>query len=194
MLTNWTECEDVPIPDFRDLITPIEQQYLYDYWISKKVNGGLPCRSNLNPADIPRLLSHIGLLDVLDGNDFRYRLIGTSMVGFFGVDYTNTLVSKSKTGKYGRILSELYRTARDEKVPVYSISEFTYDFKDPIQMYRLILPLSSDNLKVDMLLFSTIPEVPGHLSNNTFKVIDASNDFIECSRILDTSSKQADFA
>ena len=158
---------------------------MYDYWISKQAGGRIPSRKNLDPADIPRLLSNIGLLDVLENDDFKYRLIGTSMVAFFGQDFTNTHVSQSKTGKYGSTLEELYKTARDEKVAVYSVSKFIYEARHPVLMYRLILPLSADGVDVDMLLFSTIPEIPAHLLNNSFQVIDASSDFVESNRVLD---------
>ncbi len=176
------------------MITPVEQQHLYDYWISKKEGNRLPSRQHLEPTEIPRLLSVIGLLDVLDCDDFRYRLIGTSMVAFFGQDFTNTLVSVSKVGNYGNVLSDLYSVTRDEKVPVYSVSQFLFESRAPVQMYRLILPLSSDGNNVDMLLFSTIPDIPAHLSNTSFEVIGTSHDFIESARVLDKRNHEVNFS
>ena len=55
---------------------------LYDYWRSKApADGTLPGRKHIDPLDIPTLLPHIWLVDVVDApRRFRVRLLGTALV------------------------------------------------------------------------------------------------------------------
>jgi len=54
---------------------------LADYWRSKCSGGVLPSRRAIEPAEIVRHLPWIFMADVIDGGaDYRYRLLGTSIV------------------------------------------------------------------------------------------------------------------
>jgi hypothetical protein len=55
---------------------------LFDYWRSKApAEGTLPGRRHIDPLDVPRLLPHIWLVDVVDEpRRFRVRLLGTALV------------------------------------------------------------------------------------------------------------------
>jgi hypothetical protein len=58
---------------------------LWRYWTERCRDRQCPARSDIDPVDIPRLLPHIGLIDVeTDASRFRYRLIGTRMNEVFG--------------------------------------------------------------------------------------------------------------
>ncbi|MEQ8332152.1 PAS domain-containing protein [Nisaea sp.] len=53
---------------------------LIAYWRGKRSGDRLPARRDIDPVDIPDLLPHIGLIDVIgEGTDFRYRrdLVGS---------------------------------------------------------------------------------------------------------------------
>ena len=59
------------------------------YWLSIKPDGGLPGRQHIDPTDIPSLLHGVWLIDVRrDPLSFVFRLVGTSVVEFFGQDPT----------------------------------------------------------------------------------------------------------
>lgn len=65
-----------------------------DYWNQIRQQGRLPMRRDLNPAEIPRILPSVLLLDVMRPElDFRYRLVGTRWVNHFGRDDTGRLMS-----------------------------------------------------------------------------------------------------
>ena len=174
---------------FREQIGPDHQKAVYDYWKSKCKPGLLPRRGDLEPTEIPHLLKHVGLIDVLPNDDFRYRLIGTLMVNFFRKEFTGTLVSQSKQGKYGLILRDMYRQVRDFKRPLYSKSRFIYEKEWPIEMRRLILPLSENNNDINMLFFSTTAIKAPLSLNPNLNVINDSIDFIEYQRILEGDLK-----
>jgi hypothetical protein len=64
----------------------------YSYWYAKMVDGRLPRRSDIDPAEIARFMPHAILLDVKRESDldFKYRLIGTYMAENLFKDYTGS--------------------------------------------------------------------------------------------------------
>jgi len=136
---------------------------LLKYWMSKCGARPLPSRAELDPLEIVPLLPRIGLIEVYGSENlrFRYRLIGTEMVQTYGIDYTGTWVDESKSGFYADLLINLYSEAARTMRPRYSSSVFTYLDnarleKEQLAINRLILPLSSDQNSVDLLLFSNV--------------------------------------
>lgn len=62
--------------DYPDLLRD-----LHDYWRSRCNGHPFPARADIDPVDIPTLLEHLVLIDVLsDPLDFRYRLVGGHIV------------------------------------------------------------------------------------------------------------------
>src|SRR5258708_29988411 len=46
----------------------------YDYWRAKRADRSMPRRSDIDPADIPTLLPHILITEMLEqGTRYRYR-------------------------------------------------------------------------------------------------------------------------
>lgn len=138
---------------------PLEEraQRLIDYWRRKKPGGKLPGRAHIDPTEIPDLLPHIGLIDVIGGgSDFRYRLLGTYLNQIFGEDFTGTKVSETKVGEYGDLLIDLYRSALLANGPIISDSIFEFREKNHLKIRRILLPLARDGKEVDMILFMNI--------------------------------------
>ena len=60
-----------------DQLHDAELRELYDYWLSKCQDGGLPARRDIDAVEIPRLLRHLALLEVVgDAEDFVFVLAG----------------------------------------------------------------------------------------------------------------------
>jgi hypothetical protein len=58
---------------------------LHAYWLSRCRGRAFPARADIDPIDIPSLLEHLLLVDVLrDPLDFRYRLVGGHIVTHAG--------------------------------------------------------------------------------------------------------------
>lgn len=132
---------------------------LHAYWSAKRGQRAMPGRTDIEPGEMRALLPHILLIDVLRGGaDFRYRLVGTEIERHFGRPLTGRLVSETLDGDYLGYIRSLHHRVIAEAVPVYSENNFNdgrsgfaliADFK---RAYRLMLPLSRDGTKVDMLL------------------------------------------
>lgn len=159
------ECNDVgPVKRMRAWVSDLESclvddgvlSQVYEYWRSKVDGPMLPTRNAIDPFEIRSLLPHIGLIDVMgDGDEFRYRLIGTHMVDIFGRDFTGCkLGDNHKDGAYGHFLKTLYAQCAHERKPVFCESQFLYRDDEPLQIRRLVMPLVDQFGKVVMLFFS----------------------------------------
>jgi hypothetical protein len=129
---------------------------LTDYWRSKSVDGALPNRDAIDPTEIIVHLPWLFMADVIDGGaNYRYRLVGTSIVSANYRDVT------------GRSFRELYGTdstklegarlgfdlACTTAAPVYTKGrafwrpDWTCD-----RFEAAFLPLSSDGSTVNIIL------------------------------------------
>src|SRR5476649_1986573 len=63
------------------IATHARVQEFYRYWLARRGHRRFPSRADIEPTDIPHLLSGIVLLDVYyEPLDFEYRLIGGDVV------------------------------------------------------------------------------------------------------------------
>ena len=132
-------------------------QRLYDYWSDKRAGRRCPARADLDPIEMRDVLGDLMLVDVLDGEPprFRIRLHGCNLFQHQGGELT------------GKMLDELPATERRELVTRTFIEVATAG--EPVQRDRkilldgrwaryeaVLLPLSSDGAKVNMLLVGQI--------------------------------------
>jgi len=128
---------------------------LTDYWRSKSKGGALPNRDAIDPTEMLVHLPWLFMTDVVEGGaDYRYRLVGTSIVSANYRDVT------------GRSFRELYtdpaklegaRLGFDlvckTRAPIYTEGrafwrpDWTYD-----RFEAAFLPLSSDGRTVNIIL------------------------------------------
>jgi hypothetical protein len=126
---------------------------LYDYWRAKRGGRFAPSRADIDPVEIPRLLPHLMLVDVVDGGArFRYRLAGTEIESRFGCSMVGRYIDEMMRGRYSDYLHDLYRELLASRRPLYSESAYASDDSAPLQARRLMLPLSADGSVIDMVL------------------------------------------
>jgi hypothetical protein len=123
-----------------------------DYWDSKRAGRRMPRRRDIDPLEIPQLLSHVVLIDVLrDPLDFRYRLIGTAITARMGRDCTGEILSAQPHHGEGSAAWKSLVRILDEKRPI--VSHVAYVGINPwVSRYRDIsMPLSEDDDAVNMI-------------------------------------------
>lgn len=141
--------------DFRETIEPRPLVRLYDYWLSKFEGGQIPSRAQIDPLDVPDLLSIIFLIDVIDGADgpeFRFRLVGSKIVEVVGWDPTGQSFTSFYDEENLENMVALYDQVASSGEPFLNSSTAPFSNKDYIRMVRLLLPLSEDGARVDMIL------------------------------------------
>jgi hypothetical protein len=124
-----------------------------DYWSAKRGDQPMPSRRQIDPLELgPAILPHLMLVDVEDGPRFRYRLFGTAVSEAFGSDPTGQYIDAVMVGRYKDFLLGLYSDVVAMKKPVYSTSIYGPRHDAKMWTQRLMVPLSSDGDKVDMVL------------------------------------------
>jgi hypothetical protein len=127
---------------------------IHAYWLAKRGQRRMPSRWDIDPAEIPRLLRNLMLIDVShDPIRFRYRLIGTNVVDATGEDRTGKCFDAVDFIAANPIVREHYVTAVTTGEPVHAMEPFPVrGTRLTYEVERMLLPLSSDGVAVDMIL------------------------------------------
>lgn len=130
---------------------------LYAYWLSKLLGRPMPSRTDLDPVEIPTLLPHVFLVDVPgDGGPLVYRLSGTAVVALMGQDVTGQNVGDGTLPQFRAEVVARYGGVAREGRPFFHqarLRDYTNDFAN---VDRILLPLSEDGVRINMLLGMTI--------------------------------------
>jgi hypothetical protein len=126
---------------------------LYAYWRGKRGERRMPARTDLDPADIPRLLPGICLVDVVsDERRYVYRLVGTGEVEVRGFDPTGKSVSQAFFGHTVEDALSCYDRVVETKAPFLDPIPFLSTNGRYVSRETLFLPLSSDGKTVNKIL------------------------------------------
>jgi hypothetical protein len=126
---------------------------LHAYWCEKRGERAAPGRADIRPEEISDLLPNVYLIDVMgEPPRFRFRLVGTGIVHEYGRDFTGKFLDELDLGgAAAAISSDCERVARECR-PIAGMWRFTKNDGRELSYERVILPLSSDGKRVDMLL------------------------------------------
>jgi len=123
------------------LIVP-EQRQLYDYWLEKAAGRIMPERQDIHPADIPRLLPHLSLIEVLpeDGR-CRIRLAGTRLRDVYDREITGLYIDDLEWGDKRDYWLAAFRRTIEERKPSQGVVRGPRLNKEHLVQYWLKLPL-----------------------------------------------------
>lgn len=132
-------------------MSPVEESLAY--WKSIRGDRPVPQRVDFDPTDIPRLLTHVVFLDVIDGGaDFRFRVIGDAVRSASRGNYTGQMVgSLPHITDDGPLMTGL-RQAVARREPVHMPVPYVGPFKEVTLRNHLILPLTGEDDEVTHLL------------------------------------------
>jgi len=125
-------------------------------WESKRKNGLLPARRDIDVIELRPVIGVTHLVDVTDPNpeNYTFRLYGTAVTLDRSRNYTNTSIGQYRSAAYRRSLIEDYSGVVATGVPAYhwvvsSIDYMVYSYS------RLILPLAEDGRRPNLLMICT---------------------------------------
>jgi len=126
---------------------------LFTYWNSRRAGRTMPLRTDIDPAEFPRHLPGILLVDVRwEPLDFVYRVVGTREVEARGSNPTGKPVAGNWFGSdEERVLSN-YRYVATKASYLYDYDRFMTEDGHFLVDESLFLPLSFDGARVDQVL------------------------------------------
>lgn len=161
---SWDEIER-----FRHAIREKRLQEFFDYWLAKWKGKAIPRKEDIDPAEIPHLLPHLMLVEPVAGGKqgdnlhpnslrFRWRLMGSYLVGFAGLDFTGKFLDELPLGHISgachRLFSIGVRQGRFVMIDaeLQFIDNGLYPNKGLVPFRSVALPLSNDGRTVNVLL------------------------------------------
>ena len=129
-----------------------------DYWHMLAASRAMPLRSELDPTDIPRLLPHAILLDVLrDPLDFYFRIVGQHIIDNFGQSpVRRTLSDIVDANPSTARLFENFRSCVRQRRPMVVEDRFMGADTMRKRTYGTILPLADAHGAVTHLFCVTV--------------------------------------
>ncbi len=128
-------------------------QSLYKYWYSKMHGDDLPARMDIDPLEMKPWLGNLMLIQFHGGvADYQIRVDGTNLEHYYGTGRTGGGIEKLTSEDERRLLLEQYAAVLHDKCPAYYEADFTNSDGVYSRQAKLILPLSADKERVDMVL------------------------------------------
>lgn len=127
----------------------------FKYWQGLQRGGSLPRRSDIDPLDIPTLLGHVNLIEVLrDGDRIRYRyaLWGTKVATLYGADFTGRFLEDIIIPTRIETVREAFDVTVQTGAPHYWKVPVPVENREFLSSRRLLLALSEDGAKVTHLM------------------------------------------
>jgi hypothetical protein len=126
---------------------------LLQYWESRRSNGLLPAKRDIDPLDLKPFLGRLHLVDTraCDAEDYFFTLWGSSCYLDGGNDYTHLRLGDYPWPAWRRAVLQDYRDAVKFGVPAYHLVSAVNN-RTPYQYARLILPLGENGRDVTQLL------------------------------------------
>lgn len=130
----------------------------YRYWDAKRAGKRMPTRADIDPIEMPALLPHVVLLEVLRDVelglplDFRYRLMGGAVEAHLTMRYTGLRMSQIPHQRAPSRMWENFTIVAQSGTPLITQVPYIGQHKDFLAAQDLITPLSRDGGHVDMLL------------------------------------------
>jgi len=133
-------------------------RHVLAHWSGLAAGARLPRHRQISPLDLRPALGYVLLLDVVaNGQDFRYRLFGSTLVNVSGFDMTGKLLSENPVSPYVTEFSlAVGRAAVRRREPVYTLRR-PVGAKETSQWERLVLPLADEDDNVTRLLVVSTP-------------------------------------
>lgn len=122
---------------------------LHGLWLEKRRGRLIPARRDFDPVEMPDCLGAVFLVEAVPAlDDFRYTLIGSTIVQEVGIDNTGRLVGEV----FGEAGLALYRKVRDDRRPLRVHGAVHWRQKDFKGYEAVLMPLADDGRVVDRFI------------------------------------------
>lgn len=144
--------------DVEQLVWHPKLRSLHDYWRSKRASAGLPRKRDIDPAEIGSLLNNVFLVSVeRDPIRFRYRLLGSAIIGVSRANMTGRTMDEAYPGIREKATYLDYLACTEQASVRYyrGHAMFDPDFAF-LTTDRILLPMTDGSGAVDFILGGAI--------------------------------------
>jgi hypothetical protein len=130
---------------------------LYDYWRERRGDRRFPARADIDPLDLAFLMGNLILIDVVESDPpgFFIRLHGTNLVNRAGYELTGKMLNDLPITEFRQLAMQTFTRVATTGEPFHGNRDRVLDERSR-RYETLILPLSKDGKRVDMLLAGLI--------------------------------------
>ena len=164
---------------FRAQLAIQGQRDLFDYWLKSAGARSMPARADLDPLKVPRLLPHLGLIDLRQGFDQGlFRLAGTRLREVYGKEITGRRLEEVFSGDCAAYWHGIHSRVAAEAMPAQGVVRGPAQGREHILLFWLRLPLSDDGVHVDRILCHDVAgqgsgaQAPADLTLSRFAGLD----------------------
>ena len=126
---------------------------LYDYWNLKRRDRAMPARADIDPLEMREWLGNLVLVEFFGSvEQYRVRVDGTNLIIHGGGDRTGKGSETLTSDEERALIMSQYRPVFDERQTGYFEAQFTNSEGRFLREQKLLLPLSSDGIAVNMVL------------------------------------------
>lgn len=128
----------------------------FDYWLDLPKLEGIADTEKIDPNDLIPALGYLALVDVEEGDDYRYALFGSKIARVSGIDMTGKTLSNFETTDEAKtFIWACYQLAGEIRQPLYTIHQAPPEITVS-QWHRLILPLGKGG-RITRFLVCSVP-------------------------------------
>ena len=128
---------------FRAQLVIPEHRLLFEYWLSRCGARAMPCRSDIKPSEIAKLLPGISLIDIAeDISKSRVRLAGTKLREIHDREITGETIEALDWGDKRDYWLAAYHRTVEQAEPTQGVLKAPRFSKEHMVQYWLRLPLT----------------------------------------------------
>lgn len=129
---------------------------LLQYWAGKRRSNALPARKAIDPVEIPRLLKHVFLIEVIDGGaTFRFRVAGHLVCNLWGTEVTRLTLADICDPLVHDAMCRQFAEPVEVGEACYHRNAYCGPAGKTVRYETLLLPLWNDGRSVETLLGGT---------------------------------------
>src|SRR5690348_15202544 len=142
-----------------DRLSAAQLRFLLRYWSELAGARAMPSSKEIDALEMRPALGYINLLDVIEGGeDFRYRVFGSTIAAVAGYDMTGRTVSALKVAPYmAEFALASCRAVVLRGEPLLTEHRPPASAVPTVAWHGLILPLAGDEGAVTRLLVGSVP-------------------------------------
>lgn len=126
---------------------------LNSYWEGLRGTGVMPPRDRLDPTDIPRLLSHLALVETAPSlPDYRFRVWGSELTRVFGEDRSWKTFGGLRHVENWESVFPAYQAVVESGVPTLTDQRVVSSHRAFLAYQRLMLPFGEGPGRVTHIL------------------------------------------